>query len=528
MTDTTPQYILAALGDPHTYGLPADTVVEHRQTHISHVFLTADRAYKLKKRVDFGFLDFSTVEQRERFCREEVRLNRRLAPDVYLDVVPVTVMDRERVALNGEGPTIDWAVVMVRLPDDAHLAARIARGEAVVPAVESVAARLVRFYEVADTSEAAREFGRLATVTHNWDENFEQTAAMVGHLLDARQYSTIAAAVTRFLHTHGPVLDRRSALGFVGDFHGDLRCEHIYLLPDRVEIIDCVEFTERFRCCDAVNDLAFLGMDLDRLDTAAASRALLVAYATGRPDPGAYAWWDFFKCYRSYVRGKVAGFTAAEPEVPDAQRCSAREQARAAFEWAGRYAERFLRPPCIVLSGPMGSGKSTVAAALAEHADLAVVNTDVVRKELAGLPPTARVNEAEQAGLYAPAMSARTYRETIRQAGTALREGRGVVLDGTFNRRDSRKAARDMARDAGAVFLLVRCELDPEENLRRLQTRLSDDTRVSDARPDLLAGHLRGFEPVREDEAQRVIAVDLARPIPEVEHAVLQGVFLAP
>lgn len=518
--------LIRILAQPTIHGLAHGEPVVHLQTHISHVFLAGERAVKIKKPVDFGFLDFTTLKAREHYCREEVRLNRRLADTVYEGVAPITATMDGSYEFDGNGQVIEWAVMMRRLPDDAHLAGRIGGGADLSGLIPRVAQRLVRFFTEAETGPEIARYGRRDIVAMNWDENLLQCRDMIPRFLSGTDYSRMAAACARFLHEHGDWLDARADAGRVGDGHGDLRCEHIYLEGDRVEIIDCVEFSQRFRCCDAVNDLAFLGMDLDSLGAEAAARELLVEYALQRPDPGAYALWDFFRCYRACVRGKVGALTTLEAEVPEAQRREAEARAKGAFAQAARYARAFARPRCIVICGPMGCGKSTAAEAFDRYADMTAFSTDVIRKDLAGLPPTARGEGVFGEGLYSAEMNRKTYATLLRRAERRLREGHSVVLDGTFNRKSSRREARRMAEAAGADCVILRCELDRDENYKRLQARLADQERVSDAGPELLDEHLKHFEWPTPGEAPRVVPLDLHLPVDHLHHHALQAVFL--
>lgn len=383
--------LIAALADPAAYprslGVEA---VEVRQTHISAVFLAGPFAYKLKKPLDLGFLDYSTLERRRYFCEQEVRLNRRLAPAVYLGVVPVTA-DAAGVRMEGHGEIIDWAVKMVRLPDEAMLRERLRRGELGREPLEALARRLAAFHARAEAGPAVAAYGRFEVVAGNARENFDQAAPHVGTTLSRAVFERLRSLTEAALAGLRPLIEARAARGVPRDGHGDLRLDHIYLFPDRAPpgdlvIIDCIEFNDRFRCADPMADIAFTVVDLihhGRRDLAA---AFADAYFRAAGDVEGRALLPFYTAYRTAVRGKVEGMELAEPEVPEAERSAALVRARAHWLLALSELESPSRRPCLVLIGGLpGTGKTTLARGLAGRAGFDVIRSDLVRKELAGL-----------------------------------------------------------------------------------------------------------------------------------------------
>jgi aminoglycoside phosphotransferase family enzyme len=329
------QALVEAMLEPGFYDHPVESV-EYLQTHISSVFLTGDFVYKLKKPLDFGFLDYTTVELRRRFCEAEVELNRRLAPAVYLGVKPITMVDGLPI-LDGAGEPVDWVVVM-RQMDQRLLGPEVdARGELTEAHIDALVDILVPFYQDAATGPGVDEYGRIDTVKFNTDENFEQTAGFVGEAITEQQYEEIRSYTDTFYERHAALFERRIANGYIRESHGDLHLRNIVLSSPPI-IFDCIEFNERFRCGDVAVDLAFLAMDLDFRGHPGLARRLVNRYVRQSGDHELLKLLDFYRCYRAYVRGKIACFTMADPAVDEDTRAQQRDLARRYFDLAHRYA----------------------------------------------------------------------------------------------------------------------------------------------------------------------------------------------
>jgi aminoglycoside phosphotransferase family enzyme/predicted kinase len=449
--------------------------VEVRQTHISVVFLVGPHAYKVKKPVDFGFLDFRTLERRHHFCQEEVRLNRRLAPAVYHGVVPVT-RGPDGLQVEGEGEAVEWAVKMVRLPEAATLREGLRRGEVGPERLEELARRLAAFHAAAEGGEHIASLGRFEVVAGNARENLEQSAA-VGVTVSAAVFERLRALTEEALARLRPLIESRAARGVPRDTHGDLRLSHAYLFPEKpppddLLIIDCIEFNERFRYADPVADVAFLYMDLVRVGRRDLAEALATAYFAAAGDGEGRALLPFYTAYRAAVRAKVEGLEAAEAEVPAEERAAAQAKARAHWLLAlGELEAPGRRPELVLVGGLPGSGKSTLACGLAERARFEVIRSDVVRKELA---PAGAGRE----DIYTPEWTERTYGECLRRAEGLLLEGKRVLVDATFREEARRAAFLEAATGLGVPGLLLVCRAAPEVVRERLAARRGD---VSDA-----------------------------------------------
>lgn len=470
--------LIEALADPNAYP-HAVGAVEVRQTHISAVFLAGAHVYKVKKPVAPGFLDFTTLDKRLHFCREEVRLNRRLAPDVYLGVVPI-VRTPVGVRVEGEGEVVEWAVKMRRLPEEVTLLQRVLRGEADAGLVAAVARRIADFHHGAESNERIASFGRSEVVARNVREVFARAEPRVGEAVSRAVFDRTRALAEDALARLRPLIDARATRGVPRDCHGDLRLDHIYCFPGEAPpgdlvIIDCIEFNEEFRFGDPVADMAFAAMGLAFRGRRDLARAFVDAYFRAVGDEEGRALLPLYAAYRAAVRGMVEGLLLSEKEVPEAERNAARTRCHAHWLLALTELEPPGRRPCLVLvAGLPGSGKSTLARALGARAGFEVIRSDVVRKELAGLPAQEPSPPAMRAALYSAGSTDRTYGECLRRAEQLLAEGRRVIVDATFREEPRRKLFLEAAVRCGVPAAVVVCEASPETVHRRLEGRKED------------------------------------------------------
>jgi aminoglycoside phosphotransferase family enzyme/predicted kinase len=474
--------LIECLTDPAAYPEPVEGV-EVRQTHISVVFLAGGHAYKVKKPVALGFLDFSTLDRRRHYCAEEVRLNRRLAPAVYRGVVPVT-RTGSLVRMEGQGEVVEWAVKMKRLPEDATLQRRLLKGEVGPDLVRALARKVAAFHARADAGKRIAAFGRFQVVARNARENFEQSLPHVGVTVSPAVFARLRSLTEEALVRLRPLIEARARRGVPRDTHGDLHLDHVYLFPGRrppddLVIIDCIEFNERFRFADPVADMAFLAMDLQFHSRRDLARSFADAYFQAAGDGEGRTLLPFYTAYRAVVRGKVEGFELAEREVPGAEKEAARARARAHWLLALGELEGPGRRPCLVLVGGLpGTGKSTLAAALGERAGFCVLRSDVVRKELAGLSPWTPAPAAYHEGIYTPEWTKQTYAECLRRAEGLLFEGKRVLVDASFGEESRRRAFLAGAARLAVPVVWLLCQAPPETARVRLSTRRDN---VSDA-----------------------------------------------
>jgi hypothetical protein len=332
--------LVAALMEPAAYPEPT-SAVQLIQTHISWVFVTDRFAYKVKKPVDLGFLNFTTLRRRHHYLHEELILNRRLCPDVYLEVLPI-VAHYGKVEVGGAGHPVEYALKMVRLPQERMMDEVADRGELRQAHLDAIISRLAPFYAQAATGPRINKYGEPAVIAYNHEENFSRTESLVGDLLSRELFEHIRAFARAFLVHRRALFLKRIREGRIRDCHGDLHMRNI-CLADGVYIFDCIEFNHRFRYGDVAADIDFLAMDLDFHGFRDLSRYLVERLARATGDPELLVMLDFYKCYRAYVRGKIAAVTAQDPELGPEVREQAKHTARAYFLLAGEYAETGAR-----------------------------------------------------------------------------------------------------------------------------------------------------------------------------------------
>jgi uncharacterized protein len=332
--------LIAALLEPSVYPEPT-TVVALIQTHISWVFITDAFAYKVKKPVDLGFLNFTTLRRRHHYLQEELVLNRRLCPEIYLEVLPITTQG-DRVKVGGRGHPSEYVLKMVRLPQDRMMDEVADRRELQREHLDRIIMRLVPFYEAAATGPRINKYGEPAIIAYNHEENFSRTENLAGLMLPRALFEEIRHFARAFLAQHRALFSQRIREGRIRDCHGDLHMKNI-CLADGIHIFDCIEFNPRFRYGDVAADIDFLAMDLDFHGFRDLSRHFVEQFAATSRDPDLLQMLDFYKCYRAYVRGKIHAFTAQDPAQPHEAREQARKTARAYFDLAGEYAEAGAR-----------------------------------------------------------------------------------------------------------------------------------------------------------------------------------------
>jgi hypothetical protein len=485
------------------------------QTHISHVFLTGERVYKLRKAVDLGFVCFASRAERDADCLREVALNRRFSPDVYLGVAPLFVeAGGARVGPVGEalaGHGGEHCVVMRRLPSGRDALALLERGRLRARHVDAVAERVARAHEANRLGVPAPFIPEewLARASAPVEGNFDVLDSAPGSV-PPRTLERVKALSRAFGAEHRSRFEARRVAGRAVDGHGDLHLAHVWFERDDGEplLVDCLEFREDLRRIDAASDVAFLAMDLAYRGRAALAERFLRRYARATDDFDLYGVVDYFRSYRAAVRAKVAALATVDPEIGPQQRAAARRSARRHLALAARCLAPRAPGPLVVVCGIVGTGKTTVAEGIADALGGAVIASDRVRKRLAGLEPSARVTGGAQQRLYSAEMSARVYAGLFERALPLLDSGRAAILDATFSRADERARALDLARARGAPALLVETRCAPETALRRLARRAATGDDPSDAGPELYARSASWFEPVHEWPKASWLVVD--------------------
>lgn len=517
------QRIIDGLSGPDAYPDRPHEVI-FVQTSISAVFIAGDLVYKVKKPVDLGYLDFVTIEKRKFFCEEEVRLNRRLCPEIYIGVVPVTE-DRGMINVRGKGDVIDYAVMMKRLPADGMMDVMLDEGRVKDEDVHRIADILVPFYRNSRTGEGIDEFGEISSFSVNTDENFEQTKRFIGITITEGEYKEIKGYTDRFFTENRDLFKDRIEASFIREGHGDLHSRNICVTPERIFIYDCIEFNERFRIGDVAEDIAFLAMDIDFHLFPALSRHFVGEYVRLSGDGGLLKLLNFYKCYTAFVRGKILGFILEEDEESEDEKARARDEARLYFNLARHYAVSDERPFLIITSGLSGTGKSRISNLLAPELDLEVVSSDVVRKELSGIGATEHRYERFGEGIYSAEMTKKTYGEITRRARDFLLQKKSVLIDASFLRTEERKLTRSLTDETPCRFHVLEISSPEAVVKKRITDRIKEGT-VSDATIDIYEEQKKIYMPPTEFDDETVIKINTNKPADKNLKDILGRIFL--
>lgn len=502
--------MIRGLRSPDAYPHPARPV-GHVETHISHVLLAGDYAYKLKKPLNLGFLDFSTPERRRHCCEEELRLNRRLAPDLYLGLVPVIgTPDRPRIGKpDHPGPVLEWAVHMRRFCQNALLD----RAPLTPGLVDGLAERLAAFHARIPAAPPASPYGTPQAVLSPMLENFRQVRARIEVAANSERLDRIEAWTLGRWQGLLPVIESRRAEGRVRECHGDMHRGNIALVDGEPVMFDALEFSPRLRWIDTASELAFLLMDMEEAGEGAMAGRLLNRYLELSGDLGALAVLDLYKVYRAMVRAKVLAIRLGQSDLsPDAERLH-----RLECEGYLTLAERYIRPrrPRLMIAcGLSGSGKSWMGQRLREALPLIHLRSDVERKRLFGLAPEVRSSAAEGAGIYFPQATEWTYQRLLRLARQAVDAGYDALVDATLLTGDRRAAFRRLAESRGAGFVILAMSAPISELRRRVIRRLTEQCDASEANLKVLERQHATCEQLSPEEETRAIHIDSSNPPP--------------
>jgi aminoglycoside phosphotransferase family enzyme/predicted kinase len=481
--------------------------VELVQTHISYVFIAGDIVYKIKKPVNFGFLDFTSLEKRKFYCDEELRLNKRLAPSIYLDVVSISQDSTNNIILGTGEKVIDYAVRMKKLPANKMLKTLLANGKADEKVMDAVADKIAAFHKVTETGGRIDEMGSIATIRRNHEENFMQTLNYVNVTIPDYQYNFIKDYVEIFLAEKKALLEKRVVDHKIRDCHGDLHLEHI-CIADEIIIFDCIEFNERFRFGDVAAEVAFLTMDLDYNGYPQQAESFVKSYLGYSNDTDMLILLNFYRCYYAYVRGKVTSFRLDQEDLSANERSQIAKTAKRYFDLAYTYAAHLEKPVLILTAGLMGCGKSYQARHLAARLGARIIRTDVLRKELLDINPTERHHEDFGRGIYSDDISRLTYDKAYELAQSAIKSGKPAIIDASFKRRSERQKAVQMAQRLDIPFYVIECTCRDEIVKMRLDKRAQEQTNASDGRWEIYAAQKNDFDKINEVPAGNYFKID--------------------
>lgn len=496
--------ILKQLHNPKVYPFPTESV-KLIQTHISWLFLTDTHVFKIKKPVSFGFLDFSTQELRRYYCNEELRLNRRLCPDMYIKVIALRKTSNG-VSFIGKGSIIDHAVMMMRLPSDGMLDVLVDNDNISSDAVVLIANRISKFHSEAATSPQISTFGTTDKINFNWQENFKQTEKLDNSILPQQLRYNIKSYIEAFISSHHALFAERITNGYIRECDGDIHLGNICLTKSTAYIFDCIEFNERFRYSDTAADLAFLLMDFDyhgRSDLADLAQA---SYIKASGDEKLAELATFYKVYRAFVRGKVESLQLLDSDISAEDHIKAKSRAIKYFRLAQGYCLRsHLSPTLFITCGTMGCGKSTIAALLAFELGIRTISSDAIRKQLNGITPETPVRVPFGENIYSDEMTRTTYEFLEELAEKELLSGHSVIIDASFASARQRSDFARLAVSCNASFVILFVQLGEQEQSLRLQGRVRNGVSTSDGRLELLKQQKELFE--QPYEAEGVVIV---------------------
>jgi hypothetical protein len=498
--------LVAAMMDPGFYPKPPAQVT-HKETHISHIFLAGDLVYKVKKAVRYSFLDYSTLKKRRHFLQEELRLNRRLAPSVYLAVMPISA-DAGGWRLGGWGTPSEYTLVMRRLPERLMLPALLESGQATDQMMQRLAEMLADFHARAERVSGIEAARHAEDVERQWQENLQDLAPLGGRFIAPEDVRTLADFGAGFITHHRELFRRRASQGWIRDVHGDLHCEHVCFAPEGIQIYDCIEFDAKLRRCDLAAEVAFLLMDLEARGGGALRQAFLDRYMELMKDPELPLLLPFYECYRALVRGKVE---ALRPETAAAH-------APRYFRQALRLTWRPLKPFLVIVSGLTGSGKSTLARELADRLGMPVISSDAVRKEITG--QLGRNAVPFEAGIYSHEMTIKTYARMVEMAETYVVSGTGAILDATYTRRENRESVVRLAEKLRVPLVAIHCFASDETTRERLVRRAKEGKDLSDGRWEIYQRQKETHEPMEELAPETLLELNTENSSEELANSV--------
>ncbi|MBN2429454.1 MAG: AAA family ATPase [Deltaproteobacteria bacterium] len=465
------------------------------ETHISHLYFTDSHVYKIKKPLNLGFLDFTTLEKRLFFCQEEIRLNRRFCPDTYLDVIPIRAMGKNLHFGGSVGDIVEYAVRMKRLPKERMLDILLEHNDPSLPQeMEHLALFLAAAHQDAPpASEVAPSLCDWTSIRTNWDENFCQSEPFADRTIPVQGLQACREKIESILREKRDLFVRREKEDFVREVHGDLHTEHICLTRP-IRVYDCIEFNQRFRISDILSDLAFLLMDLEFRGRRDLARQLLDTYLIhSGPQEGQDILLPFYKIYRAWVRGKVESMAMNQHEPEESAFQTARDLACRYFNLAMGY---LCSPFLLITCGLMGTGKSVVSRSLSQATGAILIQSDALRKRLMGLSPETRAEVPFETGIYSPEISAAVYDELIACASEELQKGNSVIVDASFARQKHRQDMEKLAKIHGVDFWLAHVECTKKLQQKRLAQREYEKKDVSDGRLTILADQTARFEDI--------------------------------
>jgi aminoglycoside phosphotransferase family enzyme/predicted kinase len=491
--------LIEQLKNPEFYPHPVKISVEVIQTHASIIFLTGDYAYKIKKPVNYNFLDFSSLEKRKYYLEQELELNQKVAANIYLEVLPIND-NRGKLSLNGTGKAIEYVLKMNQFPQECLLSKIFERGELTEENIVSLAKKVAQFHKQAATNEYITNFGSLEIIKHAFDENYQQTQKYINFVHPQKQYEETKAYTDKFFAEHGDWLEERQRKGMIRECHGDLHLNNMFLWQGEIQLFDRIEFNESFRFVDVIYDIAFTAMDLTARGRKNLANLFLNIYLEQTADWEGLKVLPLYLTRQAYVRAKVNSF------LLDSDTFSEKIKATAAqyYQLAWQYTQP-QTPRLILMSGLSGSGKSTIAKVIAKKLNAIQIRSDAVRKHLAGID----LNQTGSLDIYSLEMSQKTFDRLAELAQILIPLGYPIILDARYDKYAWREPLLTYAQNLHIPFHIVHCHAPIEILRQRIAARKGD---ISDATIEVLNSQIDKTEPFNENEQPYLISLDTNKP----------------
>ncbi|WP_317619386.1 AAA family ATPase [Laspinema olomoucense] len=481
------------------YPHPVQQPVILMQTHASFLLLTGDYVYKVKKAVNFGFLDYSTLEKRHHFCCEELRLNRQIAPQMYLEVVAVTKTD-SGLELKGEGEPVEYALKMRQFPQEALLIHQFEQGHLTQQQMEQLGKVVAEFHRQTPTSDYIKSFGEVAKIREAIDNNYQQSQPYIDGPQTRQQFEETKAYSDRFFAERSAQFEKRMQTDKIRECHGDLHLKNIARWDEQILLFDRIEFNEAFRFVDVMYDIGFVVMDMEARGRQDLANGFLNTYLEQTCDWQGLQVLGLYLSRQAYVRAKVTSLMLDDANIAEDEKEGAWRTAADYYQLAWRYTQP-KQGRLILMSGLSGSGKSTIASQLARTTGAIHIRSDAVRKHLAGIPLQSKGSEE----IYSPEMTAQTYGRLLELGIMVASEGRTVILDAKYDRQELRQPAIAAATDSGLPVLILYCTAPIAVLRDRLNQRQGD---IADATAELLDSQQQAAEPFCEQELPYLTSLD--------------------
>jgi uncharacterized protein len=510
MNDDTTAELIHSLKTAAPY-LHAVAKVDLLETHISWVFLAGDFAYKIKKPVDLGFVDFSTLERRRFFCEEELRLNRRLAADLYLDVLPITGSP-DAPQIGGEGTPFEFCVRMRRFEQSCLLSRLVAAGKLLPRHIDALARQVSEFHARTPVADPSSRFGTPEAVAEPIRANFLHLDHFED-VADATIVERLKSWCEAELLARRDVLVERKRLGYVRECHGDMHLGNMILTDDAITIFDCIEFNEGLRWIDVISEIAFCTMDLEDRGRTDLARRFLNGSLEWSGDYAALAVFPLYFTYRALVRAKVAQLRRAQHDLPAGEDDRLKRELHNYLALAERSTRMGNRSPFLAITrGLSGSGKTWGSQAVVERLGAIRVRSDLERKRLAGFHPLADTASGIATGLYSPESNRRTFQKLASLATGILAAGFPAIVDATFLKRSDRDPFRLLAETLQVPFLILDFAADETRCRERIRRRANERADASEATQAVLDHQLRSREPLADEERPFAVSIDTQQP----------------